>query len=101
MKRWYLSFAGEEGWRGCAHIKAPSADAAITESWRLGINPGGEVLAWEIDPSIAVSEEWFNRLMNRAELEKIGEVHIFDDGLSIRSLPPSSKIVWAEHNRLP
>src|SRR6266851_8996400 len=40
---WYLSFAGEEGFRGGVYLQARGLTTAITAAHALGINPGGEV----------------------------------------------------------
>ena len=44
MPLWYLSFAGDEGWRGAAVVEAVSNKGAIREAWRRGVNPGGSVM---------------------------------------------------------
>ena len=44
----YLSFAGEEGWRGCTVVEADSFLEAVLKTHRLGINPGGEVAGVEL-----------------------------------------------------
>lgn len=43
-KRWYyLSFADDGGFRGGACIAADDDIEAVRESWRQGLNPGGDV----------------------------------------------------------
>jgi hypothetical protein len=45
---YYLSFGGDEGWRGGCYIYAKSPTDAVREAWRMKINPGGEVAFWEV-----------------------------------------------------
>jgi hypothetical protein len=49
MNWWWLSFAGEEGFRGVA-IVGPADDilSAVRICYSLGINPGGEVAAFTV-----------------------------------------------------
>jgi hypothetical protein len=69
---WWLSFAGEEGSRGVCIIKACDLAAALSKAHRLGLNPGGEVRAFEIP----------DELEAMAEIEKWGiDVHITLDQL--------------------
>ncbi len=42
---WYFSFADNDGFRGACQVTASSLDDAITKTWKLGINPGGEILS--------------------------------------------------------
>jgi hypothetical protein len=48
MELWYLSFAGEEGWRGCCFVRATDLLSAVSEAHRLECNPGGEVLGMPV-----------------------------------------------------
>lgn len=41
---WYLSFAGEGGFRGACVVDGEDIVGAVKEAHRLGINPGGQVL---------------------------------------------------------
>jgi hypothetical protein len=43
MALYYLSFCGEEGWRGGTVVEAEDFIMAVVKTHRLGINPGGEV----------------------------------------------------------
>lgn len=67
----YLSFSGEEGWRGGAFVEAADTIGAIRRSWALRINPGGNVLlaivSTQDEPT--VPPECRDRLMMVAELE--------------------------------
>lgn len=50
-KLWWLSFAGfEEGNKGMILVEAPTFVHAVARTWKLAINPGGEVMGFEIAP---------------------------------------------------
>jgi hypothetical protein len=50
---YWLSFTDEDGRNsGACSVKADSLDDALTRSWLLGFNPGGNVLAVGYDTSI-------------------------------------------------
>jgi hypothetical protein len=58
---WWLSFVGEEGSRGVCIIKAPCLASALQKAYRLKLNPGGEVRAFEMpnEPeAMAEIEQW-------------------------------------------
>lgn len=73
-KRWWLSFcdpsrpAGTQ-FRGVAIVDAPNLAFAIHEAWALGVNPGGEVLAWEVE---GIPDEFVGRLLSKEELLQHG-----------------------------
>lgn len=48
----YLSFTSDDGWLGCVHIEADSFIEATMKCHLLGINPGGEVIGFELPESI-------------------------------------------------
>jgi hypothetical protein len=48
MELWYLSFADEEGWRGCCFVHATDLLSAVSEAYRLKCNLGGEVLGMPV-----------------------------------------------------
>lgn len=76
----WLSFAGEEGFRGAIIIHANDFMEAIMRTNLLGINPHGEVAGMDI-PAVAAAKipaHWKNRLLNREECEK------FDEEMSAR-----------------
>lgn len=74
MTIWYLSFAGEEGWRGAVVLEADTLNEAITLSHRNGINPGGDVKSFEIPLDHPLVEQFpdecRNRLLTKEDLEK-------------------------------
>jgi hypothetical protein len=71
MAWFYLSFAGEEGWRGAVIVQALDFIGAIERSNALKINPHGEVAGWEIPRRLIPSKEWRDRLLAKADIEAI------------------------------
>ncbi|MFA4900880.1 MAG: hypothetical protein WC563_15285 [Brevundimonas sp.] len=75
MKHW-LSFAdgnlptGSQ-FLGAVVVEAPSFLAAVAESHRLGINPGGEVQGVEVPRAITIPPAYVNRILTRAECEAL------------------------------
>ncbi len=45
---WWCSFANDGGFLGVAIVRAQGIGTAIMEARRIGINPGGEVLSFEV-----------------------------------------------------
>lgn len=68
---WYLSFASEEGFLGGCVVEAYGINTAITKAHELGINPGGEVMSMEIDPTKLAAGDFRNRLLNKAQLTEV------------------------------
>lgn len=66
----YLSFADKTGFLGGCHVEATSAEEALEETWRLGINPGGQAVAVGPIPAdeVAASGLPVNKLMTREEM---------------------------------
>jgi hypothetical protein len=61
---WWCSFVDKDGFLGVAIVWARGILTATKEARRRGINPGGQVLAYEIaEPP----EQYRNRLLDRAE----------------------------------
>lgn len=46
---------------------------AVQKTHALGINPGGQILSYEIDPN-EIKPEDFNKLLRREDLEKAGYI---------------------------
>jgi len=69
---YWLSFADPKSGEnlGVAIVDADTADHAISEAWRRGINPGGEVLSgtWNGPPMPAQAK---NRLLTFDEASKL------------------------------
>lgn len=66
--RWWLSFAGAEGFRGAVVVDAPSLMAAIDRADAIGCNPGGEVKGVPFPPGHEEPQYEMDRLYNREEL---------------------------------
>lgn len=68
---WYLSFAGDEGFRGGAVVEASDAPGALAEAGARKINPGGEVLILPIpaDELRSFPLPLRNRLLTREQVE--------------------------------
>jgi hypothetical protein len=56
---------------GVVIMKTPGLAHAIDRSWKLGINPGGQVMSYETDGS-DIAAEHFDRLLTNAELVAAG-----------------------------
>ena len=48
LARWWLSFADCDN-PGVCIVAADSFDHAVDRAWKLGINPGGEILGYNMD----------------------------------------------------
>jgi hypothetical protein len=72
----WLSFAGDEGNRGCCMVEAPDFLAAVREAHRLGCNPGGEVKGTELSdgPEVrAAIDRWgLGKIITRQMMEAAG-----------------------------
>lgn len=60
-----------EQFLGVVITRAKGIASAIEKTWALGINPGGEVMSYETDPS-DIAAECFDRLLSKHELVKAG-----------------------------
>ncbi len=72
---WWLSFSGEEGWRGAIQINAdeyPELEDAIVRTHELGINPGGEILSYVVQLDDKMREHaleyGYERLISREDM---------------------------------
>lgn len=64
----WVSFAGDEGFRGIAIVRAHDVAEAALIAMLLGINPGGEVLALEVPPEYGPPPaEWDHKLITDKE----------------------------------
>ncbi len=71
MGLWYLSFADATGFLGGAFIPADSLEDALTLSWLLRVNPGGDVRfrIGKVEANVSsVPRRFFRRLLSRAQL---------------------------------
>lgn len=68
---WWCSFAHDDGFRGVAIVWARGIISAVREAKRRGLNPGGEVLAYEIaEPP----ERFRNKLLDKAEATEANKI---------------------------
>ncbi len=74
VSRWYLSFADERGFLGAAIVQAQGITTATMRAHRLGINPGGQVAAYEVPSEVEIQPGMMDRLLNREEAESLGRV---------------------------
>lgn len=74
MTLWYLSFAGAEGWRGAAIIRAHDFFGAVQVSHALGLNPGGEVWGAEA-PYGKVPDAFVERMLSKGDLRTLDRVN--------------------------
>lgn len=95
MTMMWLSFADDDGFRGVVIIEITDEDivlakaeiderfpqhldgaelpaAAIRKTHRLGINPGGQVLAFHVPDGYPLPSGCTDRLLLKPELEKLG-----------------------------
>jgi hypothetical protein len=70
--RWfYLSFADDDGFRGAVIIEARGQAHALQATHKLGINPGGQVMTWEIREGAPLPEAVKNRLLSKEDLDRL------------------------------
>lgn len=77
MSQFYMSFvdnhrpAGDQ-FVGALLLEADSLEEAITASWLLELNPGGEIAAVEIPAAVGrIPDSFMNRLLTKAEAEAL------------------------------
>jgi len=79
---WYISFAGDEGFRGATVVAAHSAEGALAEATRRNLNPGGEAKMLPVPPQgLDQARRYLNRLVSEEEL-------IADGGRKQRDMNP-------------
>ncbi len=69
---WWLSFTQPprpKRFLGVAIVYAESYDQALQKTWKLGINPGGNVQGDVLDS--VPDEKWCNRLLSRKLLDEM------------------------------
>lgn len=67
----FLSFVSDHIFLGGIIVKTHGLAHAIRDTHRMGINPGGEVLATVITDDMVPDESFMNRLLTRAEIEAL------------------------------
>lgn len=70
---WWMSFADESGHLGAAIVAGNSFMEAHSESWRHGVNPGGELQSMDLGMRTldALKPYEPNRLYTKAEMEEL------------------------------
>jgi hypothetical protein len=71
MALWYLSFAAGGRCLGITVVAADDAKGAVKASWRLGLNPGGEIMIIRVPPDRETIPEivsYLNRLVPAEEV---------------------------------
>lgn len=77
---YYLSFADDDRFRGAVYIWAANATHAVYRTWKLDINPGGQVMILGPIPANKVPEGiTFNELLSSEELDKHANMMTLDD----------------------
>lgn len=75
-RKWYLSFASPGKFLGACVVEADGFIEAVDEANHLGINPGGEVLGWDVTdfpaPPFPMNELLTIEQLGRAK--KLGEM---------------------------
>ena len=64
---WYTSFVNGVFLGGCI-VEAQGPATALRQTHKLGINPGGETMTWEIVPDRVPPETYRNRLLTKAQI---------------------------------
>ncbi len=73
-QQWWLSFADQNGFRGCVITHANEFTEALTDATLHNCNPGGECRGLPIPPHKVVPLEWTYRTLSRAEAEELGKL---------------------------
>ena len=74
MAWWYLSYAGEEGFRGGVIIEARGFGSAVLLSNVLKASPGGEVRGLKIPPDKLPPPKYHMRLLTLDELNEFWDM---------------------------
>lgn len=75
MPLFYISFAGDDGFRGATVVGAENEGAACDEARKRGINPGGQAVIIKIPDEEETNPEvmsMLNRLIGKKELIDAG-----------------------------
>jgi hypothetical protein len=75
---WYLSFVKSGEFIGGCMVKAWTMEQAVERTWRLRINPGGEVVGLPVEAGLANALP-HNRLLSLRELKRHGEVFSYKE----------------------
>lgn len=69
----WMSFSDDDGFRGVVITETLGLSHAVEKTHMLGINPGGQIRALEVEPSL-VDRSDFNRLLTKTELIAAGYI---------------------------
>lgn len=70
---YYLSFADDNKFRGAVYLYAHNSTHAVERSWKMGCNPGGEVMILgPIRPDQIPNGVLFSTLLSREDMDALG-----------------------------
>ena len=72
MVTMWLSFADDDGFLGVVILETLGFTHAFVECETRGINPGGEIRGFQVDPD-NIDAKYFNRLLNKEEAQALSE----------------------------
>jgi hypothetical protein len=74
-RAFWLSFAGDGGFRGAVIVHAEDFTTAVMECNLRGINPHGECQGMEIptEATAQIPDKWKNRILSREECKQFDE----------------------------
>jgi hypothetical protein len=100
MRWFYVSFAGDEGFRGVVHIDASDEDAVLERTNELEVNPGGEMLILAIPDDIAekvLAHGYARRLLSEDDLHALDRLIEGEDSPGPKRL---SELTDEEHKNV-
>jgi hypothetical protein len=69
-KWWWMSFVGEEGFRGGILTRAPGFLSAVAKVNILGLSPGGEIKGVDVVSMPEEFKQYADRLLSKEDLER-------------------------------
>lgn len=89
MATWWLSFADDNGNRGCCIVRGSDLESAVRQATVAGCHPGGEVLGYAMPDSPdarAEIDRWgFDRLFTADDMLKSQGEYRHINGKPVRS----------------
>lgn len=70
LSHWYLSYAGEDGFRGAVFLQAPGPASAVLIANIEKLSPGGEVMIVAVPPEHIPEPKFWNRLLTKEEIQE-------------------------------
>lgn len=92
MRRWWISFAADDGPLGAAITRGATFEDALTRTHALGINPGGEALGADITDCTAPPESYVDRLLSVQDCVELDAVLSGGAGVAVRMDSNGKKI---------